>query len=183
MDGVVYSNNKKNKRQNCTTPTERERKKIKWRVSEVTFGTHWRDCPTNKRLLPVGHQPSAASVDVLLDRANLTGDLATPFKSAMTVDAGLGRPRFVAPPAAEQLATLHSRRRAVTHTTRRTQGPSDSVRITKVWRFFRINQILSSRWLDGGHLRNDCLTVVSWNDLGSTVEFFFQPCGNVTKKR
>ena len=58
---------------------------------------------------------SAASVDVLLDGANFAGDLATPFEPAVAINARLGRPRFIAPTAAEQFATLDSRRRAVAH--------------------------------------------------------------------
>lgn len=105
---------------------------------------------------------SATGVDVLFDRANLTGNLATPLETAMTVDTGLGRPRFVTAPTAEQFTALHSRRRAVTYSTSRAQGTRYSVRSTKVWRFFRINQVLSTRWFDAGHFRNDCFAIVPW---------------------
>lgn len=98
---------------------------------------------------------------MFLDGANFAGDFATPFEPTVTIDARLGRPRFVAPPAAEQLATLDSRWSAVAHPTGRTQRSGDSIRIAEIGRFLRVDQILATRRFDTRHFRNDRLAVIS----------------------
>lgn len=104
---------------------------------------------------------SAAGVDVFLDGTDLAGDLATPFETAMTVDAGLGRSRFVASAATQQFAAFDARWRTVADPAGRAQRSSDSVRITIVRRFFRIDQIFTTRRFDTSYFRNDGFTVVT----------------------
>lgn len=79
---------------------------------------------------------SATGVDVFLDGANFTGDLATPFETAMAVDAGLGRSRFVASAAAQQFTTFNTRRRAIANPAGRAQRSGNAVGITIIRRFF-----------------------------------------------
>ena len=129
----------------------------------------------NVQIIPffwIGNCVSATSVDVLLDGANFTGDLATPFEPTVTIDACLGRPRFVASSAAEKFATLDSRRRAVAHPAGRTQWSGDSIRIAEIRRLFRINQILTTGRFDTGHFRNDRLTIVSFFIFQMKIVFF-----------
>lgn len=163
---------------------------------------------SNYSIFWIDNYVSATSVDVLLDGANFTGDLATPFEPTVTIDARLGRPRFVASSAAEKFATLDSRRRAVAHPAGRTQWSGDSIRIAEIRWLFRINQILTTGRFDTGHFRNDRLTVVSfsfskwklyfsktsfslssfqkwwwltWNNLGSSVELLFETSGHIAE--
>ena len=98
---------------------------------------------------------------MLLDGADFTGDLAAPLETAMTVDAGLGRPRFVASTTAQQFTTFNTRRCTVAHPTGRAQRPRNSVGITIIRRFFRVNQIFTTRRFDTSLFRNDGFTIVT----------------------
>lgn len=119
---------------------------------------------------------------MLFNLADFTSDFATPLEAAETVDAGLDRPRLVAAPAAEQLAALDPRRRAVTLAAHRTQRSRVPVGLTVIGGFFRVNQIFPTWWFDGRAFGNDRLSVISWNNFGSAVKFLFQPKGNVAKQ-
>ena len=98
---------------------------------------------------------------MLFNLADFTSDFATPLEAAETVDAGLDRPRLVAAPAAEQLAALDPRRRAVTLAAHRTQRSRVPVGLTVIGGFFRVNQIFPTWWFDGRAFGNDRLSVIS----------------------
>lgn len=147
----------------------------------------------------------AASVQVLLDGAHLTGDFAAPFEATVTVDARLRGARLVAAAAAQQIAAVDARRRAVALASGRTQRTRRPVRRAVIRRLFGVNQVLAARRLDARLFGYNRLAVVTflkgsgiikkllqirvlferltWYDFGGAVELLLEPGGHVAEQR
>jgi len=115
--------------------------------------------------------------------ALLTLHLAAPFESTVTVLRDFNDARVIAPTTTEEVTAVHPHGDLVTLPAPGPEGPRLPVRMTKVDRVFKVEEILLPWRLAGGNIRKYGFPVVSWDDLDCPVKPPLEPLPHDPERR